>query len=363
LQNYFEGGGPRSERDATFEIVFRVADTNAGNDQILFEAGGSARGTALTLSGNQLRFSVNAGGDDAQLTHSLAAGWHHAIGVIDFNPLGDTVSLYVNGQNVGSVLAGSIVDWAGGNPLGLGGVADSASGIVGTPSNFHSNIALMRYYGNYAFTSADVLQNYESIAVSPTATASTLTVDGNFTLSVGSILQLDIGDQGEADRVAISEELRLNLGAIEISHVGSGPLAAGDRWQLFDFAQAAGTLGSISLPVLDPQLMWHTESLLATGEISIALAGDYNADGTVDAADYTVWREQLGSEVLTTADGNGDGMVDNADYAIWRANFGLTASSLVVANALAVPEPSACLLAFVSLFILLCFRSPQRSLT
>ncbi|QDU89862.1 Arylsulfatase precursor [Pirellulimonas nuda] len=48
--------------------------------------------------------------------------------------------------------------------------------------------------------------------------------------------------------------------------------------------------------------------------------GDYNLDGAVDAADYTVWRDTLGQKVppYTGADGNGDGVVDQADSEVWK---------------------------------------------
>lgn len=56
-----------------------------------------------------------------------------------------------------------------------------------------------------------------------------------------------------------------------------------------------------------------------------ALAGDYNTDGTVDAADYSVWRDALGSTGQVSfagADGDGDGRVTESDRAVWIANFG-----------------------------------------
>ena len=58
---------------------------------------------------------------------------------------------------------------------------------------------------------------------------------------------------------------------------------------------------------------------------SLPLAGDYDGSGTVDQADYLVWKSQFGLEVTTPgegADGNQDGVVDLADFTIWRNNLG-----------------------------------------
>jgi hypothetical protein len=54
------------------------------------------------------------------------------------------------------------------------------------------------------------------------------------------------------------------------------------------------------------------------------LPGDYNGDEVVDAADYTVWRDQLGSSIdsFSGADGNGDGRVDASDHRIWSRQYG-----------------------------------------
>ncbi|QDV73981.1 spherulation-specific family 4 protein [Botrimarina mediterranea] len=69
------------------------------------------------------------------------------------------------------------------------------------------------------------------------------------------------------------------------------------------------------------------------------LAGDYDADGDVDLADYSHWLARYGS-VDTTADGNGDGAVDAADYTVWRDAYAATTS------AKAVPEPSSAVMLF-----------------
>ncbi len=55
-----------------------------------------------------------------------------------------------------------------------------------------------------------------------------------------------------------------------------------------------------------------------------SLPGDYNGDHTVNAADYTVWRNSLGAEVAkyAGADGDGSGQVDAGDYMTWRSYYG-----------------------------------------
>ena len=52
------------------------------------------------------------------------------------------------------------------------------------------------------------------------------------------------------------------------------------------------------------------------------LPGDYNRDLSVDAADYTLYRNTLGSTTDLRADGNENGIVDAADYQTWKSHFG-----------------------------------------
>jgi hypothetical protein len=52
-------------------------------------------------------------------------------------------------------------------------------------------------------------------------------------------------------------------------------------------------------------------------------AGDYNGDGVVDAADFTVWRDHLGQVyTLLNRDPSHSGAVNQTDYDVWRDNFG-----------------------------------------
>ncbi|HEX3599261.1 MAG TPA: endonuclease, partial [Lacipirellulaceae bacterium] len=81
------------------------------------------------------------------------------------------------------------------------------------------------------------------------------------------------------------------------------------------------------------------------------LAGDYNGDSIVDAADYIVWRSLEGQSVtaFSSADGDGNGVIDNADYDVWRANFGLTAAVGSALGSSKVPEPVSFAYLFVAL--------------
>ena len=54
--------------------------------------------------------------------------------------------------------------------------------------------------------------------------------------------------------------------------------------------------------------------------------GDYNQNKVVDAADYTIWRDTLGSTEDFRANGTNKGasldVIDQADYEFWKARFG-----------------------------------------
>ena len=75
----------------------------------------------------------------------------------------------------------------------------------------------------------------------------------------------------------------------------------------------------------------------------LTLDGDFNGDGFVDAADYTVWRDGLGE------------LYAEEDYDVWKANFGRTAWSggLTLTS---VPEPGCFALLTVGLLAVLVAR-------
>src|SRR5205823_2518708 len=79
------------------------------------------------------------------------------------------------------------------------------------------------------------------------------------------------------------------------------------------------------------------------------LIGDYNNNGIVDAADYTVWRDHLGQTfTLPNRDPANPGAISAADYTAWKTHFGNHSGSGAGAlGSSQVPEPSTLVLALI----------------
>jgi beta-glucanase (GH16 family) len=70
--------------------------------------------------------------------------------------------------------------------------------------------------------------------------------------------------------------------------------------------------------------------------------GDYNNDGQIDSADYTIWRDAQGESGFgLPADGSGNGTVGPEDYDLWKANFSGELPAGAGASSQNVPEPGA----------------------
>jgi hypothetical protein len=72
---------------------------------------------------------------------------------------------------------------------------------------------------------------------------------------------------------------------------------------------------------------------------SAGIVGDYNDDGTVDAADYVVWRKNLGT-TNTLPNDDTPGSVLAVDYDRWKANFGRSSAGAASLSPVATPEPA-----------------------
>jgi hypothetical protein len=164
------------------------------------------------------------------------------------------------------------------------------------------------------FTSSDVMfigvQQGTTFTVTPQlATAGDMYGYAHFGNSAGNVGTNILDDMGAA------------AGAIGFTP----PLAAGS----YTFWLQQGTSGGTTCQL----------------NFDVFLPGDYNANGQVDAADYTVWRNTLGSTTDLRADGTGPGgmpdqVINHLDYAFWKQRYSDPAGSGVSFDELAhVPEP------------------------
>ena len=124
-----------------------------------------------------------------------------------------------------------------------------------------------------------------------------------------------------------------------------------------------GTFSTLAeeLPALASGLEWainYGANNVMLSVVSVELAGDYNDDGVVSAADYVVWRNNEGQSVTLPNDAT-PGTVTEEDYEVWVANFGNTIGDGSRFEA-SIPEPTAWLLTLLATSIYLRRNRPVR---
>jgi hypothetical protein len=104
-------------------------------------------------------------------------------------------------------------------------------------------------------------------------------------------------------------------------------------WIEFRFFNTPSVAGS------DTDLFIKSMQILAAPP---AVPGDYSRNGTVDAADYVVWRDRLGTNVqlFNEVAGVTPGMVTAEDYTAWKERFGKTSGAGGGIVGASIPEPS-----------------------
>jgi hypothetical protein len=147
--------------------------------------------------------------------------------------------------------------------------------------------------------------------------ANTLQVDG-FTYDGGGIdVFFYLGH--ENTRTSFQSGLRIGPQLLGTAYNGTGPPLVLD----LPTGQTLEGWNAISV--------WCVTAAANFGSGTFAPRGDFNDDGSVDAADYVTWRNGLGGEY------------EAAHYAQWRAHFGTVSAAVTSAlgafSTDAVPEP------------------------
>jgi autotransporter-associated beta strand protein len=174
------------------------------------------------------------------------------------------------------------------------------------------------------------------------------TVSGDFAQSAGRIdFDLGAGVAGVGyDTLAIGGTATIG-GVLDVDFTSGFAPTFGQRFDLISAAHVKGNFSGYDLPALSGGTRWSLQNDGQIVSLIVGLTGDYNGNGRVDAADYTVWRNSLGQPVPpgTLADGNGSAMIDDQDYLVWRQHFGAIAiasgsGASFPVEPTAVPEPT-----------------------
>ncbi len=185
--------------------------------------------------------------------------------------------------------------------------------------------------------------------IAPGSGIGRLDVGGDFTLGAAATLQIEIAGPSSKDVLFVSGAAEL-AGSLEVVLTDSYQPELGQNFLVLLAGSVTDSGLTLSGPRADEFALTAFGSGLILESLFAGLAGDYNGDGTVDAADYVVWRDSLGESLPagTGADGDRSGIVDQLDYELWKANFGTTG-----ATSIAVPEPTGAMLLVTQLAICL----------
>ena len=157
-----------------------------------------------------------------------------------------------------------------------------------------------------------------------------------------------VDNDGDPDGFT-SNSFRLNAGTPTTEVPGDIPRFGNDGGWVLNFGGGSGQYG------FGPNSV-TIDNVMIEFSAQPSVPGDYNGDGFVDAADYTVWRDNLNGDPAAFVAGSRDPSnvsptINGDDYTYWKTNFsgGLGSGSLASS---VVPEPSAIAFVLVAMLVM-----------
>jgi T5SS/PEP-CTERM-associated repeat protein len=267
--------------------------------------------------GGEGTLNIESGGVVSSRLHSHIGYDSDSVGTVTVTGEGsewnNSETLYVGNEGEGTLNIES------------GGVVSNTSGYVGYLSDSVGTVTVTGEGSEW--------NNSEFLVVGQRGNGTLNITDGGVANAVGttvlwsnSTLHIELSNPTSGPSL-FTDVLYLG-GILEISLADGFLPELGNSFGILDFNTVSGSFAEMNLPVLVGGLEWDTSQLLVDGTLyagAIPLAGDFNYDGTVDAADYTVWQDNGG---------------DQADYLLWKTNFEALASG----SSESVPEPTTAIL-------------------
>ncbi|MGD9637086.1 MAG: lysyl oxidase family protein, partial [Pirellulales bacterium] len=185
------------------------------------------------------------------------------------------------------------------------------------PSDTNNQTAAIRVSYNGGSTFTQVMRwesNTSSPSYKPGATNESVTVDLQNPAGASSVIvefgMINAGNDWwwaiDNLQVFTPTVLEVNTTTGQMSIVGAGDLTG------YEIKSTAGSLNPTGWKAgnLDAQNFGPPNSPTA----------DFSNNNVVDAADYSIWRDAMGSS--GRGDANGDGAIDQGDYLVWRQQYG-----------------------------------------
>lgn len=321
-----------------------------------------ARGTLTAGRAGTSNLGISAGGKVESLGATIIGELAGSNGTVivsgSDSRLNVGSSLTIGGSGTGAleIHPGGFVPVTNGVSIGVSGTLDLTGGALETTvGQSIASSGLIRASGGSQIRS-DVV-NAGTLNLLDASVTRSVTMQANSQMTadnstVGSLTQQPTADlkfalrsASDFDNLAVTGAASLG-GDVVISLLGGFAPIAGTELQVLTASSISGMpTFDFSAAPLGSGLAWAvalSPTSISLVVLSTGIAGDYNADGTVNAADYTIWRDNHGSTAVLPNDPSG-GTIGVAQYNTWRNNFGLS-NGPALSPATSVPEPQAWLL-------------------
>jgi T5SS/PEP-CTERM-associated repeat protein len=306
------------------------------------EASGASGSVTVSGAGstwtNQSRMVVGAAGTGMLV---VSGGGHVTSGeTVIGRDTGSSGAVMVEGSGSSwSVSAGSANIYVGN--FGAGTLTVNDGGVVSVSGGMRIG-PLGKVNGNGTIM-ANVINDGK---MAPGKSPGILHINGNYEQTASAVLELEIGGNTvgtQYDQLVVAGNATLQ-GDIVLQMVNGFLPQAGNQFNLLSVSGTFANSADISFTGVAPgwqfsqafDSLTHMLVVTSLNNAQPLIPGDYNQDGSVDAADYIVWRKGLGTTYT------------QIDYNTWRSHFGQTLGS---GSSGAVPEAAASTLSLLAVCI------------